>query len=312
MNIYELQLIFMANSTIILSSPLTCEIGAAAMYHCLDETSAIVIMSIQDAKDFNKTCQIIGEKNRNPKKIIMIGTYWSNCLKELLGEFEDASFILYCFGETMSIYADNLLQISGTEGTGPAQFLLNIAKENSKSNKLVKLFENQFGTVIKYIDDRIYNRNIIQNQIFYTGFFNYDDDVDMPWVDKFIKLFQGDYDLNKIMSIGQTIVSAQMGMARERVKTNSKQVTLADGTKAVVTEAPDIVNLSHDALHQKYPEAHVTIVMNMKFGSTDRLAFSIRSFDSSIDASNYAKKIGGDGNQSAAGGQIPHEYVIPF
>lgn len=298
-------------STIVLSSTFPCEIGAAALYHCLDDDSVVVAMAIPEAAKLELTMKKIQECNPTPKQIIMIGTYWTACLSDLLNTLKNTVFTVYCFGELLHHSATNLQQFSGNNGTGPTKFLLDLAKQKCQSEKLVKLFENKFKNVMIYIDDRIYNRNILENQIFYTGIFNYDS-FEVPLFDKFIKLFQGDYDLDKILQSGQAIVSAQIGMCRERATNNSKVVVLENGMNAVVTEASDLVNLTHDALHYKYPDVPITIAMYMRFGKEDSLAYSIRSFDKSTDASILAKKVNGDGNNVAAGGRVPFVFPVPF
>ena len=58
---------------------------------------------------------------------------------------------------------------------------------------------------------------------------------------------------------------------------------LKDGTKAVITKASELVNLTHDALHNKYPETSVTLVVGIKFAQgqnqNDEISYSIRSFN---------------------------------
>ena len=103
------------------------------------------------------------------------------------------------------------------------------------------------------LDDRIYNRNIAETQSFYTGLFNFDS-VDLPLFEKFTKLFQGDYPLYEVIKSGQRIALAQQ----------NQDSHFANGTSAVVTEAPKLVNLAHDALRKKHPKAQVSIILNMR------------------------------------------------
>lgn len=301
--------------TIVLCSVLPCEIGAAALYQCLDDASIVVEMKIPDAKNFDLSLQSIRKvlPAKTQCRIIMVGTYWADCLDQLTDTLPKCEFIMYCFGESLKLLKDNLKLFSGKDGLGPTKFLFDQAQEQVQAPVLFKLFEKSYGQVMKMIDDRIYNRNIIENQAFYTGLFNYDQ-LELPLFDKFIKLFQGEYDLGEIIKCGNSILSAQLNMAKERVIHNSKTMKLTDGTLAVVTEAPELVNLTHDVLHQKYPDAKVTLILNMKFNGKgkDELAYSIRSFDIDINAANLAKKVNGDGNQMAAGGRVQFEFPMPF
>lgn len=69
--------------------------------------------------------------------------------------------------------------------------------------------------------------------------------------------------MEDIIKSERTITASQIQLTRERVIRNSKYVTLEDETKAVVTEASDLVNITHDTLHNKYHDAEISIIMNM-------------------------------------------------
>lgn len=104
-------------------------------------------------------------------------------------------------------------------------------------------------------------------------------------------------------------------MAAERARKNRKIVTLQNGKRAVVTEAPELVNLSHKALRDEEKDCPVTITVRMCFGngseSGDKMVFSVRTYDGS-DARELIEKIGGGGTESAAGGGVDFELKVPF
>jgi hypothetical protein len=121
--------------------------------------------------------------------------------------------------------------------------------------------------------------------------------VDIPLFDKFINLFRGCYDFENIFVMGRTIISAQTLMARERVKNNSKVVTVQNNISAVITEGSDLIDLMHDEMHQQFPDSQITVVMKINFGATDQFAYSIRVFDENIDVVDLIKKFNDDGNK---------------
>lgn len=160
-----------------------------------------------------------------------------------------------------------------------------------------------------FIDDRCAFDKVEQTQSFFTGFFNTDTDVDV--FKRYVNLFSGDYDLRAIVDLGNMVLQSQRTLVRDRVMRNAKTVQLAAGVKATVVEAPELVNLTHEEIHHKFPNVPVTIVVHMKLPS-DELVFSLRSFDGYTDVKNMARQIGGDGKQNCAGGSIRWTLPIPF
>ena len=306
--------------TVILVSTMPCEIGVGALYHCLDEEADVVIMKIADARRFELCVANLSKpesKDIPPTSIIMIGTYWTECLEQLVSHYANTRFHIYCPGKLFEYQGkgrNRINMISGEIGLGPSRFLFEFARSKAHSETFFKLFEKNFATVMTFIDDRFVNRNIIENQAFYTGIYNFGS-IDTSLYDKFVNLFQGEYDLAEVIKSGQAIVASQILLSRERALNNSRMQTLSDGTLAAITEAPELVNLTHDSLKQKYPEAQVTLVVGIKFGKSakeDELSYSIRSLDASVNAQALAKKVRGDGSQSTAGGRIHIELPEPF
>lgn len=306
--------------TTILVSTMPCEVGAGALYHCLDEKADILIMKIPDARRF-EVCMAnlsgVDGKNPHPDLIVMVGTYWMDCLEQLVYHFSETLFHIYCPGKVFDYKLNGRHRVTMTSGEnnlGPSRFLFELAKSSCSSETLFKLFEKNFSTVMTFIDDRFANRNIADNQAFYTGLYNFGS-MDTSLYDKFVKLFQGEYDLSEVIKSGTFIVNSQILLARERALNNSRTEKLSDGTLAAITEGPELVNLTHEALHQKYPHAQVTLVLGVKFGQTskeDELSYSIRSFDVSVNAQKLGKKVRGDGGQNTAGGRIHIDLPAPF
>jgi hypothetical protein len=302
---------------VILVSTMPCEVGAGALYHCLDEKALVFMMKIPEARDFNATIKVLAQEVKDfSSEIVMIGTYWADCLEQLVAHYFESKFRIYCPGKPLDLKfkTDKVTFVSGETGVGPSRFLFELAKETCQSTLLPKLFEKNYSSVMTFIDHRFVNHNIMENQPFYTGLFNFGD-MELSLYDKFVNLFRGEYDLSEIINSGKAIVNSQVLMAKERALKNSRLEKLSDGTVAAVTEGPELVNLTHDAIHEKYPEAKVTLVVGIKFGPSreeDELSYSIRSFDMSVNAQSLAKKVGGDGSCNTAGGRIKIELPTPF
>lgn len=287
-----------------------CEIGSAAMLKVLNENSEIIQMDVSDCKN----TVLVQEKMQlsanclNPCHFIFFGTYWPN-MNEIAQTFPNDKYTIYCFGKDAPYPSSPYFNIVTSAQESPCQFLFKEATKNTSSASLISLFVSRYSKVMSWMDDRMTFKNIHDNQPFFTGMFNIEHNI--PLFDRYMKLFTGQYDLDYIVSTGKQIVDSQIHLASERAIHNSKQVELKDGTKAIMTEAPELVNLSHDALKQQYPDAKMTIVVNMKLQS-NQLAYSFRSFNGNVDVSQYARTIQGDGSNTCAGGRIPWTVPVPF
>lgn len=297
----------MQSTSIIITSNLPCEIGLASLYHYATK-NPFVTMNIQDSTDFEKTSSAIQSASQSVsqsvsqslKEIIMIGTFWKNCLEKLLDFYSETKFIVYCFGEKLEFKRANLRIVSSSD-QWPVDFIL------KKSDKTAQELGIN-GQFLQNIDDRLLNINLITTQNFYSGLENSFSGISL--FDKFTKIFQNEISFDDMIITGKIASKMQVGMAQNRVLSNSKKLVLQDGITAAVTSANDLINLTHDALHQKYPDIQVTIVVQVKFVGQDNIAFSIRTYDPNVSARDLSKKINGDGCYNAAGGFIKHS--IPF
>lgn len=115
-------------STVILCSDMPCEICAAALYHCLDENSVIISMKVADTRSIDLIKLRITNACSEPKKIILLGTYWTDyCLARLVTDFK-SNIIQYCFGEITEYKGSRIEFVSGKDGLGPTRFLFKQAK----------------------------------------------------------------------------------------------------------------------------------------------------------------------------------------
>jgi hypothetical protein len=297
-------------TTVVLTSQFPAEIGVAALYCSFVKDVKACPMSVPDASNISKIEAEIGDS----QTIVMIGTYWNKILDDLITSHPEKTFHVYCFGDipASTEVRDHALKLgklkffSGSNGVGPAQWVWNVVEKDGVNF-------SKFSQVLVWIDDRLCNRNIKDNQPFFTGLCNYGAST-LTIVERFMKIFQGKIAIDDIVEIGDRIVSAQIGIVEERVLKNSKLITLKDGTKACITEGFELVNLTHDSLHAKYPEADVTIVLRMglNLSGDDNLVYSIRSFNPHVDAGKLAKLVNGDGNKESGGGRVSHKFEIPF
>lgn len=307
---------------VLLYVPMPCEVGAAALHSVLDPFTPIINMAIHEAKSTDATLEHIVEKTttvtrrrRSPQnlEVIMIGTYWKSILPELMQRKPQWQFLIFSPSdcELPAAMDKSRVQIVNAQETkqGPANYLFEVASARCGTPLLCNLFRHNFQQVMDFIDDRCAFEKVDQTQPFFTGFFNTDTEVELT--QRYIKLFSGEYKIQAILDLGNLVLQSQRTLIRERVIRNAKVVELQDGKKAVTVEAPELVNLTHEEVHRRFPDTPVTIVVNMKLPSNE-LVFSLRSFDGKSDVASLARKIGGDGKPNCAGGSIPFTCPVPF
>lgn len=108
--------------------------------------------------------------------------------------------------------------------------------------------------------------------------------------------------LDDVLLSGKRIYSSQIQMVRNRVELNSRTYTFPDFTdvKCAIAPASEFIDLTHEAIHSKYPDVSVSIVVSFSFNGGDQIRYSLRSYDET-DVQNIAKKYGGGGTQVSAG-----------
>ena len=291
-----------------------CEVGIGAVAKVLTADKLHVeVMSIPDAKNLEKTRLLVQDKSR----IIMIGTYWQDIIADLSLELKESKFYIFCPKDLIEgvLTFSNVMQFSKEVNDGPCNWLINFLQGKGlfESTNLARSFLNSHKQAFKFIDDRYSGKNIPENQVFFTGIFNYGP-VGIDAYEQFLCFFKGEVTLDEILQSGKNIVVAQARMAQQRVVTNSKKVKILVDERivdVVFTEAPDLVNLTHTALHEEYPDTDVTLVTSMKYSRWgDEMAFSFRSMKKEVDVSILAKNMSGGGDASVAGGRV--NFVIPF
>ncbi len=109
-------------------------------------------------------------------------------------------------------------------------------------------------------------------------------------------------ELKNILRIGEVLFESQVRMVRNRVERNSRyyQISQFPDVKCVICSASERIVLTHAMLHEKYPDAQVSAVVNIEFGAkVDRLKFSLYSYDGT-DLQRIACHFAGRGTKVSA------------
>lgn len=313
-----------------------CEVAAAAIASFHPNTR-VVGFTIDNAKHPHALLNAHIPKTTH---LILLGSYWNNSLVNYLGTHSVRPHVfLYLLGNQLDSEIRRVLRdqehsdveifsetskfvylgtniFHGEENNiGFAEFIIRFFESLPELSRSFIALMKMHSEIVKMVDDRAFGRNIVQNQKLYSGLFNYPGFTDLSNFERFQKLFANDVPLDKVMTLGETILDCQLKMSLERVTTNSRTVYLKNGKRAVVTNAPELINLTHEQLKAKNPGTDLTITLGLKFSdtsSTDQISYSIRSYNPEINAAELAKLVDGDGDKTAAGGRVAIKIDFPF
>lgn len=173
-----------------------------------------------------------------------------------------------------------------------------------------KLFLNSNREVFELLEKRIMSVDNSSTQVFFTGLFNfqhqkYDNSVE-GLSKKFLLLLCGELSVSELVNLGSNILVSQIQLASERVRKNSRMGVLSNGKTYLITNAPDLINLTHDSLYNsKEEKPDITITVSLKFSDeeNDKIHYSMRSYKDEVDVSEIIKNnTNGDGFKKSAGG----------
>jgi hypothetical protein len=177
---------------------------------------------------------------------------------------------------------------------------------------LRNLFIQYIEDMIPLINNKIFSRESLETQIFFCGIYNMTEGNTL--YDKFLSVLMGKTKFAELMTTGKNILTSQIGIAKDRCLKNSRQGTLKNTVTYCVTNAPELMNLTHEQLHEKYPDVSVTILTRFKYkeGVPDTVGHSLRSWSSDIDVRDIIGEFGGGITSQVAGGTTPIDDVIVY
>ncbi len=104
-----------------------------------------------------------------------------------------------------------------------------------------------------------------------------------------------------VLNTGEMVYENHFRMVRNRVAANSRPFRFKDfpDIQCAMGAASELTVMTHAALHAKYPEASVSIVVNFVFGEDPaQFYFSLRSYDET-DVREISRHFGGGGTNGA-------------
>lgn len=308
------------NTVLFYINTMAAEAGVAALAEMTGRI-ACVGHTVEEAKIKALFCQGLGRipDSQNLKNVILLGSYWSrqSYLKEM-EYLKNTQVYMYSFGDSSvelhpSVTRPAIVCNGEKAGVGPAEFLISTIKDLAWYSRSFEAVVNYNRNIIDIIDDRALSRNVISTQQFFSGLFNAEATKDLKAVfEQFVTVFSGLVTFDELMEVGRAVVNCHMGMARSRALQNSKEIKTADGKRFRVTVAPELINLTNDALHEQFPECDGSATVSILFTDKEQLQFSFRMYNPETNAQHFARAVGGDGSSTISGGRIPFYVPFPF
>ena len=301
---YFCYLILKMVNAIIVEQGMAADCAAAALFKALFE-DGVVIFGTRNKKV--SICIL-----RHYDNIVLIGTYWNNQI-DYFKDFAD-KIVLFGFGKVD--VAENVTVYNG-EKMKLMDFIVDFFNsEHIGTNKLlIQSFLNANKQVIDAVNDKASLRNNLEStQLFFTGIYNYFEEND--FVKNFTQLFTKEVLYEDVLLCGTNVFQSQIKLVFERIRRNSKTVTLKSGKTAELHENTELIDLAHKLMREK-KECDISISVCLDLPS-NRMKYSIRTFDDSTDASELIKALnqlpggGGGGNSTGAGGSFDFTLNVPF
>lgn len=289
-------------------SHMPCEAGAAAVATLADNFYAVG-QSISEASQADSVEKALADYP-NCTDLILVGTYWNQALKTKI----QPRVFLYSFGKIDVPDGPNVPRtFNGQEaGVGPVNYVIETLRELGLITECWTSLLRFNHEVLEILEDRVFGRNISKTQAFFTGLLNHPQTkCSQSNYGRIKAILKGIVDFKSVMDIGTVVFDSQLNLVRERVKTNYKQVKIDENKTVLFTEATELVNLTHVAASEIFPDVDVTATFSVRL-QEDELQFSFRSVTEGTDVLPLALRVNGGGSSKSSGGRYPFKCPMPF
>jgi hypothetical protein len=261
--------------------------------------------------------------------LTIIGTFWKNDTAVIAQFFSRVK--IYAFGDKIDQQTESDVSIfTDVEKKGAIKWITDDGFIKHPQPLLLTSFLRTHNSLLDKCNKRCFGIGDHDVQVLFTGIYASASNGDLFKV--FVDLFTGELNVESVILLGKTLLANHMQLADERARKNHKFVTLRDGSKAVVTEGPELINFTHDALRTRY-QTDVTIVVRWQFDtkqtdqtnkttdstavdsakSDDKICYSVRTNNPNVSAYDVLKHLdNAGGSNTAAGAQVSTTFTIPF
>ena len=287
--------------------------ACVAAFAChLDAETKAVGMTIEQAKSE----LVFSKLEHRYQAMLFLGNYWDEQLSKV-NPNHYCRINIYSFGNKSSVQLHEDIVYYNMPYNGPVSFFeavwtefhtLSIPRATTVNWKI-------FRDVLELLEDRILERNLLKTQTFFAGLHSHPAIKGSSAFERFSSFLKLDATYSEVNACGEQLLNGQLKMAADRVRNNSAFITLSNGRTAAVTDAPDLVNLTHDALHSAHPSAELTMIASLKFSEdATTVAVSYRAtpnLKGDFHLGDEMTKHHGGGSKTAAGTRVDIKFDPP-
>ena len=298
-------------TVLVITSSMPCEVSLAALTSFMGSDFLIVPMqsmsNIEQIKldIITKIHSFPLSKNRPfQQRLLFIGSYWDKTMLEDLSRtvkidqynFPETPTADDAFAKKPHFFVANYVALNGIQFKDiPVSFIQSTLKSHER-----------FFTLL---DQRYNSENVNETEQLFSGLYvpitkdlNETPPAMQVLFDNVLQVLQQRLALDDVLKTGRSIVDMRMNLAHERVLNNSSVRTLANGQKVVIVNAPDLINVTHDALHKKYPDVPLTTTVALQLKNDKvELSLSLRTYGGETSPSSLdLKKLVNDINTKVA------------
>jgi hypothetical protein len=294
---------------LVITSSMPGEVSLAAVAEFMGSRSLVIpIQSINNVHFIEEEIMkhsffdiTLDDKKELPKTaLLFIGSYWNKDMLAKMGNH----FVVDRFNSPEIPTKDEAF------ANAPHFFLANYIVRHGIhyqvfDSLILETSINHQKRLFTLLDQRYNSENILETEKLFSGLYfpKIKHNEERPAIETLkenvLQILQQRVTLDEVIERGSLIVEIRMNLAHERVLNNSSVRTLSNGERVAIVNAPDLVNITHDALHKKYPNVPLTATFALQLKNEKvELSISLRSQD--METPFDLKKLVSEINQMVA------------
>ncbi len=272
-------------------------LAAAATYYCTQGQITACSLKIGGLIKVNK-----GDI------LYMLGTYWKDQVHDL-----SANHKIHIFSYGDDVEHDQNSDVKVHKFTNSIDFIREVILKDQLETPLVQSFLKRHDEMISLAMKRSKGNKKVIDHPFFTGIHQFYDTC----YDTFEAIFKEELSFARVCEKGRDVIDSHIRMAMNRARNNSCLITTKNGIKVCVTNAPELINLTHNSLKEYYSglngDIDLTLTVQFSFnGKSIDIRPSYRSYTGKCNVVKLAESMGGGGSNNSAGASVKTDVLYQF